>query len=170
MSQEKEPTSAPEADAKESKKEYRGLLPRYTHYHKKGAKDIAWGKEEDLGFHVQLQRATSVTNEQFAIQIPIYKTDTREEMRDRLQLAYSIVQERLEDENDSMIELHNRQQEQQRAAMEEQLKKKITDRDSQLEHNRKKEVHKFARMLERGKIKIEGVPEHIREEVRALKK
>lgn len=79
-------------------------------YHTLGPKDV-WKDETSVGT-VDIARTTNATGEQLHINCPIYKTDTREELNERLQVCYSVLQDRLEQENRIVSENNKRAQQQ----------------------------------------------------------
>ncbi len=86
------------------------LLPEHAQYHKLGPKDCAFKSYKKKVADVNICRNTSTTGEQISILIPIYSDDSRKEMDDRLGMAYSILQDRLEAENKVMAVLNEKQQ------------------------------------------------------------
>lgn len=118
---------------------YKNILPEYQKFHQLGPKDVKWGTPEQLGFHVQVQKQTSALGEQIAIQVPIFVDDTLEDRRNRMQLAYAIMQERMEDENKAI-----------QRANDEALQKRVDTMDKLPLH----EQRKIQKMIKSGKLKI----------------
>ena len=102
----------------EDKKMYEMLLTEHTKYHKMGPKDIP---APEAGaphlLEVDMMRQTSTTGETISIKCPVYQSDDRETMMNRINMCYSILQERLEDENKAQ-DLWNKKAQQQRLVAE----------------------------------------------------
>lgn len=82
------------------------LLDEHEGYHKIGPKDVG------LQTHAKIDvvRTTSVTHEQFHIEIPVYPDDSREMLRNRVGMFLSVIQDRLEEENKAVNALNKKQQ------------------------------------------------------------
>lgn len=106
------------------------LLPEHERYHTLGPKDVGVDGDKKPAMTIDVLRTTNNTGEQLHIQVPIYGDDSRDQLRDRLNFAYSILQERLEDENKA-VEWRNKRMEIVRRAAEaskrnaERLQKKL---------------------------------------------
>lgn len=70
-------------------------LPDYEKYHDLGPCDVRPSEESDPWFMVQIQRQVE-SLEQIAIQIPVYKSDTKKLMEDRIAIGYEIIRARLD--------------------------------------------------------------------------
>lgn len=79
------------------------LSSKHRKYHELSPCDV-FTKEETPITSYDVGRATSATGEQFHFSCPVYKSDTREELNNRIQFLMSIVQDRLEEENEAMQE------------------------------------------------------------------
>ena len=119
--------------------DYKSLLPEFMKYHKLGPNELKFGEKAIMTLDVA--RQTNNTGEQLHISVPIYADDSREEMMSRIHMAYSILQERLEDENKVMQKLNDkiqakriREENQRRAEME--AAKQFDDERKQLEAER----------------------------------
>lgn len=88
-------------------------------FHTLGPKDVS--KTEETWMKVNVVRTTSHTGEQFHIECPVYATDTREEMDARVGMCLSIIQDRLEEENQAFLKI---QQEEQLKRMREEAKRR----------------------------------------------
>lgn len=124
--------------------EHKPLLPEYKKYHSMGPKDCRWGNKEDEAFVVQINRQTNSTGEQLAIQVPVYRDDTREQMLDKIYLAYAIVGERLEDENKVMMNLT--------AQARARSQKEIADRKAM--EAKAQEDRRLAKLTKKGLISL----------------
>ena len=80
------------------------LLEEHDKYKAMGPSDV-FKKEGEPAMAIQVSRSTSHTGEQFSFECPIWKDDTREDVKNRLYWALSIVQDRLEEENEAMIRI-----------------------------------------------------------------
>lgn len=76
------------------------LLAEHKKYHEMSPKDVV--KQEQSVMSIDVARTTTHTGEQFHVTIPVYISDSREELRDRMQFCLSIMQERMEEENEAM--------------------------------------------------------------------
>lgn len=133
------------ADVKEHG--YLGLLPEHKEFMSIGPKDCTWHKPEDIAFHVQVQRQTNMTGEQMAIQVPVFIHDDCDAMMKRINLAFSIPQKRLEDENKAMLLMKSKQDTALKMQADEEARLKIL-----------KAQEKMASKLEkRGKLHLQGV-------------
>lgn len=109
------------------------LLPEHEQYHKLGPKDVGFDKDkEGRVAELNIARTTSHTGEQLMISCPVYASDSRDELSARVQFCFSIIQDRMEDENVAMIELQNkarlRAANSEKAVLEKQAEaKKIKD-------------------------------------------
>jgi multidrug efflux pump subunit AcrB len=83
------------------------ILPEHEKYHKMNAKEA--DIREKTIMHVS--KTTSMGGEQLHAEIPIYPDDTREQITDRMNFMFSLLQERLETENKA---IENKNQAQQR--------------------------------------------------------
>lgn len=130
------------------------LLVEHTKYHKLGPKDLrfpVWGWlgrllnlfgiiKAPAVMNMEVTRNTSSTGEQIHISVPIYHGDDRRHMMDRINMAYSILQERLEDENKLMLELNDKAQKRRKAKLEiEKLHALYGEEFSSIEKRQKKE-------------------------------
>lgn len=77
------------------------LLDCHEPFHKLGPKDVFKAGKTPV-MHVDVVRTTSHTGEQFHINCPVYEDDTREEMKTRVWTCLSLIQERLEEENEAL--------------------------------------------------------------------
>jgi hypothetical protein len=136
MEENKQPEQTTDADGL--------LLPEHKIFHSMGPKDCQWHDAKDLAFHVQFQRQTNTTGEMLAIQIPVFIHDTREEMMKRIQIAYSIAQERLVEENKAMINLA-------RKAEERKLAEVASKSDLKM---KEAEAKRLAKMIKKGQLKV----------------
>lgn len=93
-------------------------------YHAMAPKDTCKDGETPL-FRVNVVRTTSHTGEQFHIDCPVYSTDTREELDNRVGMCLSVIQDRLEAENEAYL-----------AVQEASTKKRLTE--EALRRNQKK--------------------------------
>jgi hypothetical protein len=77
-------------------------------FHTLGPKETI--KSGDPAFRIGIVRTTSYTGEQFHIDCPVYADDSRAELHDRVGMCLSVIQERLEEENEAMVEINEREQ------------------------------------------------------------
>jgi hypothetical protein len=99
------------------------LLPEHERFHKLGPNETIKADAKQV-MEIQVARQTSTTGEQIAIGCPVYADDTREELNARLGMVYSILQDRLEEENKAMLNLTEKAKERKRQAEEEEEKRK----------------------------------------------
>lgn len=78
------------------------LLQDHEKYHNMSPADIKWEGTKVCEFEVA--RQTEATGEQFCIKIPLFLEDTREVLMDRVNFVYSIIQDRMEDENKATVQ------------------------------------------------------------------
>lgn len=78
-------------------------------YHTLGPKETSKGSEE-CWMKVNVVRQTSHTGEQFHFEIPVYASDTRDEMNDRIHMCLSVIQDRLEQENTAFLKIQAEEQ------------------------------------------------------------
>lgn len=69
-------------------------------YHKLSPKDV--GLQATLP--LQISRTVAESGEQMTMEVPIYPDDSREQMKDRINFALSVMQDRLEDVNAAILE------------------------------------------------------------------
>lgn len=131
------------------------LLPENERFHKLAPKDVLKADEKPL-IEMQLAKQTTSTGEQIVMNCPMYASDTREELNDRIQMCFSIMQERMEEENKVLLKL----------AEDAKRKKKEAEEEAfRLEEERKEKAHQeeLRRIEERnarkGK-KLEAVKEN----------
>lgn len=116
------------------------ILKDHNKFHGKGPKELCHGDDKDVLFAVQVQKQVSVSGEQMAIQVPIFKSDTREAMNERLHLAYEIMGERMGYENAAVEKLNQAAQDKRR---QEHLDRVQAQQDAKLK-----------KLQERGKLKV----------------
>lgn len=104
------------------------LLPEYEKYHSLGPKDVGI-RNEPAPMLVEIARQTNRTGEQITIKVPVYGDESRAVLHDRLQMAYSVLQDRMEDENKA-VNWQNRRLEIQRRAAEKLRRKEIDHKKS----------------------------------------
>jgi len=97
------------------------LIPEHEKFHKMGPVDTF--KKEERAMSIQVARQTSTTGEQIVMECPVFASDTREELNARLGMCYSIMQDRLEDENKAMLRLQEEAKKRKAAAEEEERAK-----------------------------------------------
>jgi hypothetical protein len=78
------------------------LVKEHEKYHKMCPKDIRWDGTKVS--EIEVARQTEATGEQFCIKIPVFLEDSREILMDRVNFIYSIIQDRMEDENKATVE------------------------------------------------------------------
>lgn len=98
------------------------LSERTKEFHTLGPCDVKKGGEETW-MKVNVVRQTSHTGEQFHFEIPVYASDTREEMNKRIGMCLSVIQDRLEEENEAFLEI---QQGEQKKRLTQEAKKRNT--------------------------------------------
>lgn len=113
------------------------LLNEHEEYHGLGPKDILKPGKAPV-MHVDVVRTTSHTGEQFHINCPVYEDDTREELKTRIWTYLSIIQERLEDENEAMERVN-------RLSQQERLREESIRRNQSKFKTDKKDIIKRAR-------------------------
>lgn len=100
------------------------LLEEHKIYHELGPKDVRWADEEEkTACEVHIVRQTSATGEQINISVPLFAKDSREDVKSRLGMVYSILQDRMEEENKALIALEEKvkaKKEAEEAAKEEE--------------------------------------------------
>jgi hypothetical protein len=89
------------------------LMPEHEKYHKLSPRDLKFGEKPVMNFGVA--RTTAMTGEQLHVDCPVYMSDSREDVLNRLGFCYSIIQERLEDENKAVRWIDERVQKAARA-------------------------------------------------------
>jgi len=89
------------------------LMPEHEKYHALGPSDLKFGEKPVMNFGVA--RTTAQTGEQLHVECPVYASDSREEVLSRLGFCYSIIQERMEDENKAVRWIDERVQKAARA-------------------------------------------------------
>lgn len=143
------------------------ILPDFGSYDGKGPKELNHGEDKEVLFNVQVARNTSVTGEQIAISVPIYKSDSYEDMIKRMDLAYHIPQLRLESENKLMLALEKKQKEQAKHAEISKLEAQAKAKVDNLIRAGKAEVKEDGTVVDKksGQIlvmkpKLEAQPEH----------
>lgn len=143
------------------------LKSGHERYHKLTPKDIALQSP----MPIQISRTTSQTGEQFTFEVPVYPDDSREMVRDRVNFALSVIQDRMEDENAAILERAKRAAtakaakvlEKKVKAVERQLKRgKIKQEEADLQLAEAKEDH--AAELEQIKIEFASDSEILQEE------
>lgn len=138
---------SPKASEKKSDEtkhpEYKALRPHLRKFHGVGPKDIPNGKPEEVLFHVQIQMETG-HGEQMAIQVPVFVHDSREQVRDRVNLALSIPQERKEDFGAAVDELNQMA----RDAREQERQRQISAQ----------QAAKMEKLAKKGKLKVVTEP------------
>jgi len=72
-----------------------------------GPKEVA--KDSAIFTKIDVVRVTSKTGEQFHMECPLYVDDTREEVNTRMGMLLSVVQDRLEEENEAWNEVETTQ-------------------------------------------------------------
>lgn len=82
------------------------LIADHEKYHAMAPKDVGLKAVMPL----QVTRTTAETGEQFTFEVPIYPDDSREMVKDRVNFALSIMQDRMEDINQSMVEAREKAQ------------------------------------------------------------
>lgn len=100
------------------------LLDEHAKYHKLGPKDCNWEGKQCA--EIAIARQTSALGEQCEIKVPIFTEDTREQMMDKIHMAYSIMQERMEDQNKVVMGLEAQSKVR---ANEETLRRQSKDRN-----------------------------------------
>ena len=78
------------------------LLEDHAKYHKLGPSDVGL----QATAYLDIARTTSHTGEQFHVQVPVYKEDSREQLKDRVNFFLSIIQDRMEDENKAVNKMN----------------------------------------------------------------
>lgn len=78
------------------------LSPETRKHHSTNPCDVGLSPEKKAAMTVGIVRQTSQTGEQIHIDCPVYAEDTREQLKARLGFCYSILQERLEEENEAV--------------------------------------------------------------------
>jgi thiamine kinase-like enzyme len=78
------------------------LLEDHAKYHALGPADVGL----QATAYLDIARTTSHTGEQFHVQVPVYKEDTREQLKDRVNFFLSIIQDRMEDENKAVNKMN----------------------------------------------------------------
>lgn len=71
-------------------------------YHAMGPKDVGIVPDKKAAMFLDVIRTTNNTGEQLHMQIPVYGDETREELNNRFNFAFSFIQDRLEAENQSI--------------------------------------------------------------------
>jgi hypothetical protein len=126
------------------KKEYRGLNPADKKFHDLGPKDIKHGEEKDLLCSIQIQVPTGGDGEMMGIQVPVYKTDSSEDMRDRVRMLMSVPQERKEDFGEAVERLT-------KASHENKLATKAA---MDAENLKRAEEKRLAKMVKKGQLRV----------------
>jgi hypothetical protein len=107
------------------------LIPEHEKFHALGPIDtIKSGGERVMG--IQIARQTNATGEQIVMECPVYNTDTRDELNARLQMCYSLLQDRLEDENKAMLALEEKAKAKKAAAEAEEEARKEEKHQTEL--------------------------------------
>lgn len=86
------------------------LSPETKVFHSIGPKDIGLDPERKPAMNIGIVRTTNQTGEQIHIDCPVYGDETREVLKQRLGFAYSVLQDRLEEENKAVAWQNKRQQ------------------------------------------------------------
>lgn len=147
------------------------LLDNHKKYHEMGPKDAGLKGEVKL----QVARTTDHTGEQFAMDIPIYPDDSREQVRDRVNFFLSLIHDRVEDVNKAIVEMNEREQKLRHArelikrnlqtfankakALEKRLKRKGKDGITQSE---------YEHALENLKAELKAANEPLQKELEAV--
>lgn len=84
-------------------------MPEHKTYHTIGPKDLGFDGDKKAAMTVDILRTTNHTGEQIHIQVPVYGDETREELKTKLGFVYSIIQDRMEEENKAVEWLNERQ-------------------------------------------------------------
>lgn len=101
---------------------------KHKREHTLGPAELFWGKakglfkKKEVVMHYSMTRST-IDNEQVSCQVPVFADDTRKSLEDRLGMAYSIIQDRLDDAAEAW-KISAEQAEAERLAEEEAGKKK----------------------------------------------
>lgn len=106
------------------------LIPEHEQHHSLGPKDVGIKWDKPAAMHVEVVRTTNQTGEQICVKVPVYGDESREELQKRLAMAYSIIQDRLEDENKAVNWRNEKGQTARRAA--EKVRRKEIDLKDQL--------------------------------------
>lgn len=114
------------------------LLEKHERFHKLGLSDLKWDAKPVT--EVLVQRQTAMTGETLSIAVPLYADDTREVLNDRMGLFFSIMQDRMEDENERVMELEQQVTEQRRAAEAKKQADLQAKRQAKLEENAAKKA------------------------------
>lgn len=114
------------------------LLPEHERFHKLSPKDVKLQGDKKHAMVFDIQRTTLHTGENVHVSVPVYDDDSREELNDRIGFAFSVIQDRLEQENLAVTWRSDREQEIRQA--NEVQKRNLAELQKQL-----KEVEKAAR-------------------------
>lgn len=82
------------------------LLPEHKEFHEMGPKDLGFRTKEESVMSVDIARTTNQTGEQIHVSVPVYKDEDRETVQRRLGFAFSLIQDRLKDENKAIMYLN----------------------------------------------------------------
>lgn len=117
-------------------------------HHSLGPKDLGLDPEKKAAMSVDIARSTNHTGEQLHVSVPIYGTESREEIQKRLGFAYSIIQDRLEAEN-KLIDWQNSKQTTMRRSVTyiESLKKEMKAELNALDKRNRKEGWDAERLM-----------------------
>ncbi len=78
------------------------LVSDHAKYHSMKPSDIKWSGKKVAA--IEYLRPTSNDGEQVSLAIDIFIDDTREQLTDRINFLYSLVQDRMEDNNKAVLE------------------------------------------------------------------
>ncbi len=73
-----------------------------SNHHIAGPKDLGLDPEKKSVMSIDVARTTNMTGEQLHISVPIYADDDRAVVQKRLGFAYSLLQDRMEQENKAL--------------------------------------------------------------------
>ena len=119
------------------------MLKKHERFHKLGPADLNW--DEKPLTEVLVQRQTSMTGETISISVPVYAADTREVLNDRMGLFFSIMQDRMEDENERVMELEKQIQDKVKAAEDVKAARHLAEAEAKREKKADKKTAKEAR-------------------------
>ena len=96
------------------------LLNNHAKYHAMGIKDIKIKRGKPI-MAINMQRSVS-EYENWSTSVPIYKDDTREEIKTRLNVIASLLQDRQDDYATAWVEVEEKNKKEKEEANERKLK------------------------------------------------
>jgi len=125
------------------------LVKDHAKYHAMKPEDIKWDGPKVAT--IEYLRPTSNDGEQVSLAIPVFKDDSREQLTDRINFLYSVVQDRMEDNNKAVMESNQKHY--------NQVKDRLLVSMKKYEDKNQKPPKKMVDALERVELILTGAEE-----------